>query len=224
VDRFVAPSAFLRDRVVEGGLPPDRVTVLPNPVAVADAPREPPAGPPRVVYAGRLVAEKGVRTLLNAVSAFPPGVRLAVVGSGRLEREVRDRVRAERLPVDLLGPTDPAGVGAHLRASTAAVLPALWWENCPMAVLEAAAQGVPVVASAVGGIPELVDDGVTGRLVAPGDADTLATAVTDLVADPEAARRMGRLAWERVRERHDPAVHVDALERCYEEVRAAAAR
>jgi glycosyltransferase involved in cell wall biosynthesis len=224
VDRFLAPSAFLRDRVVEGGLPPDRVTVLPNPVAVADAPREPPAGPPRVVYAGRLVAEKGVRTLLNAVSAFPPGVRLAVVGSGRLEREVRDRVRAERLPVDLLGPTDPAGVAAHLRASTAAVLPALWWENCPMAVLEAAAQGVPVVASAVGGIPELVDDGVTGCLVAPGDAGALATAVTDLVADPEAARRMGRLAWERVRERHDPGVHVDALVRCYEEVRAAAAR
>jgi glycosyltransferase involved in cell wall biosynthesis len=81
-----------------------------------------------------------------------------------------------------------------------------------------------VVASAVGGIPELVADGVTGRLVPPGDADALATAVTALVSDVDGARRMGRLAWQRARESHDPDVHVDALVRCYEEVRAAAAR
>jgi glycosyltransferase involved in cell wall biosynthesis len=224
VDRFVAPSAFLRDRVVEGGLPAERVRVLPNPVRAADAPREAPVGPPRVLYAGRLVAEKGVHTLLDATALFPAGVRLTMVGSGRLEGQLRDRVRSERLPIDLLGATDPAGVARQLRTATAAVLPALWWENCPMAVLEAAAQGVPVVASAVGGVPELVEDGVTGRLVPAGDAGALAAAVAGLVADPESARQMGTRAWERVRERHDPDAHVAALVGCYEEVRAAAAR
>jgi glycosyltransferase involved in cell wall biosynthesis len=106
-------------------------------------------------------------------------------------------------------------VATHLRAAAAAVLPALWWENCPMAVLEAAAQGVPVVASAVGGIPELVEDGVTGLLVPPGDVDALTGALTRLVERPHDAACMGLVAWARARERHDPQAHVAALEETY---------
>jgi glycosyltransferase involved in cell wall biosynthesis len=222
VDRLVAPSAFLRDRVVDGGLPADRVAVLPNPVVAAAAPRRAPAGPPDVVYASRLVAEKGVHSLLDAAARLPAGVRLQLIGSGRAEGEVRSRVAAEGLPVDVLGPLPPAEVAAHLRKAAVAVLPALWWENCPMAVLEAAALGVPVVASAVGGIPELVDDGRTGLLVPPGDAAALAGALTRLVEDPAAAARLGAAGWARVRERHDPARHVGALVELYGEVRAAA--
>jgi glycosyltransferase involved in cell wall biosynthesis len=123
--------------------------------------------------------------------------------------------------VDVLGRTDPAGVAQHLRGATAAVLPALWWENCPMAVLEAGAAGVPVVASAVGGIPELVQDGATGLLVPPGDAVALAAAVTRLARDPQAARDLGRRGWERVRSRHDPDAHVEELLGIYREVVAA---
>jgi glycosyltransferase involved in cell wall biosynthesis len=88
-----------------------------------------------------------------------------------------------------------------------------------MAVLEAAAQGVPVVASAVGGIPELVPDGATGLLVPPGDVDALAGALTSLLEHPEEAAAMGRAAWARVRERHDPAAHVAALLDLYTAVR-----
>ncbi|RBY82907.1 glycosyl transferase family 1 [Geodermatophilus sp. TF02-6] len=218
VDRFVAPSAFLRDRVVDGGLPADRIDVLPNPVVAGAAPRAAAAEPPSVLYASRLVAEKGVHTLLDAAARLPAGVRVRLAGSGRLEAAVRARVAAEGLPVDVLGPLPPARVVSELRAAAVAVLPALWWENCPMAVLEAAAHGVPVVASAVGGIPELVDDGRTGLLVPPGDADTLAGALTRLVRDPGAATRMGRAGWARVRARHDPAGHVAALLEVYRRV------
>ena len=224
VDRLVAPSAFLRDRVVEGGLPADRVAVLPNPVVAAPAPRAARAEPPGVVFASRLVAEKGVHTLLDASARLPAGTRLRIIGSGRAEHEVRARVASEGLPVDLLGPLPPSEVAAHLRTAAAAVLPALWWENCPMAVLEAAALGVPVVASTVGGIPELVDDGRTGLLVPPGDAAALAAALTHLVEDPETAARLGAAAWRRARERHDPARHVQALVELYDRVSAARAR
>ncbi|MGY1680936.1 glycosyltransferase [Geodermatophilus sp. SYSU D01176] len=217
VDRFVAPSAFLRDRVVDGGLPAERVEVLPNPV-VAGAPRQARAEPPVVLYASRLVAEKGVDTLLDAAARLPDGVRVRLAGSGRLERAVRARAAAEGLPVDVLGPLPPAEVAAELRAAAVAVLPALWWENCPMAVLEAAAHGVPVVASAVGGVPELVDDGATGLLVPPGDAAALAGALTRLLADPAEADRLGRAGWARVRSRHDPAGHVAALQQLYRRV------
>ena len=215
VDRFVAPSAFLRDRVAEGGLPADRVEVLPNPVVAAPSPRTAPVDPPAVLYASRLVAEKGVDTLLDAAARLPVGVRVRLAGSGRLERAVRARVAAEGLPVDVLGPLAPDRVAAELRSAAVAVLPALWWENCPMAVLEAAAQGVPVVASAVGGVPELVDDGTTGLLVPPGDVAALAGALTRLLADPAEAARMGRAGWARVRSRHDPGTHVAALQKVY---------
>ncbi|WP_369135649.1 glycosyltransferase [Modestobacter sp. I12A-02662] len=211
VDLFVAPSAFLRDRVVAGGLPADRVRVLPNPVPAADEPRRAREEPPYVLYASRLVPEKGVGTLLDTAARLPDGVRLRIAGSGRMERQVRARVAAQDLPVDVLGPRPAAEVTALLRGAAVAVLPALWWENCPMAVLEAAAQGVPVVASAVGGIPELVDDGATGLLAPPGDPAALAAALTRLLDDPADAAAIGRAGWARVRERHDPAGHVAAL-------------
>jgi glycosyltransferase involved in cell wall biosynthesis len=218
VDRFLAPSAFLRDRVVEGGLPTERVEVLPNPVVAAPSPRSARADPPTVLYASRLVAEKGMDTLLDAAARLPAGVRVRLAGSGRLERAVRSRVAAEGLPVDVLGPLPPPEVAAELRAAAVAVLPALWWENCPMAVLEAAAQGVPVVASAVGGVPELVDDGTTGLLVPPGDAAALSGALTRLLSDPAGAGRLGRAGWARARSRHDPAAHVAALQEVYRRV------
>ena len=218
VDRFLAPSAFLRDRVVDGGLPADRVEVLPNPVVAAPEPRPARAGPPVVLYASRLVAEKGVHTLLDAAARLPAGVRVRLAGSGRLEPAVRARVAAEVLPVDVLGAVPPSRVAAELRAAAVAVLPALWWENCPMAVLEAAAGGVPMVASAVGGVPELVDDGTTGLLVSPGDAAALAGALTRLLSDPAEAERLGRAGWARVRSRHDPGAHVAALQEVYRRV------
>jgi len=218
VDGFVAPSGFLRDRVVEGGLPADRVRVIRNPVVAAAQPRAARQEPPYVLYAGRLVAEKGVGPLLAAASRLPSGVRVRLLGSGRLEGQVRAQVADEALPVDVLGPLPPAQVAAHLRDAAVAVLPALWWENCPMAVLEAGAQGVPVVASAVGGIPELVDDGGTGVLVPPGDFAALARALTGLVEHPDDAARMGAAGWVRARERHDPDRHVSDLLGLYAEV------
>jgi len=176
-----------------------------------------PAEPPVVAYTGRLVQEKGVHVLLDAAGRLPTGVRVRVTGSGRLAAELAVRVRDERLPVDLLGPATPAGVAGELHRASVAVLPALWWENGPMAVLEAAGAGVPVVATAMGGIPELVEDGRTGMLVPAGDSLALAGALTALLTDPGRARRMGAAARDRVRTRHDPQVHLAALEAAYRE-------
>ena len=211
---FLAPSRFLRDRVVEGGLPADRVRVLANPVRLpvrAGSPTDPPV----VACTGRLVAEKGVHVLLDAARWLPTGVRVRVTGSGRLSQELAARVRAEHLPVDLLGAATPAGAAEELARASVAVLPALWWENGPMAVLEAAAAGVPVVATAMGGIPEMVRHDRTGLLVPPGDAVALARALTVLLEDPARARALGEAGRALVRAHHDPGAHVAALQEAY---------
>ena len=216
---FVAPSRYLAQQVVAGGLPAEKVRVLPNPIEVAHA--EPPdsgAGEVGVAFTGRLVEEKGVRVLLDAAALLPAGVGVRLLGSGRLAEEVTERVTRERLPVHLLGPGTPGDAASLLRRSQVAVLPSTWPENCPMSLLEAAALGVPVVASAVGGVPELVDDGRTGLLVPPGDAAALAAALGRLAHDPHLARRLGEAGRERVRARHDPGRHVEALVGAYEEM------
>ncbi|MDQ3764861.1 MAG: glycosyltransferase [Actinomycetota bacterium] len=215
---FIAPSAFLRDQVVAGGLPAARVVVVPNPVRATDRLTRYCGGVPTFLYAGRLVAEKGLDVLLEAARLLPAGVKVVLLGTGRLEGAVRARVTAERLPVEVRGFATRTVVDRQLAGATAALLPALWYENCPMAVLEAAAQGVPAVASAIGGIPELVTDGVTGLLVPPGDAAALAVAMQTLAADPGRAVQLGAAAWHRAHTHHDPADHLAALLDCYARV------
>jgi glycosyltransferase involved in cell wall biosynthesis len=215
---FIAPSAFLRDQVVAVGLPAARVVVVPNPVRATDRPIRHCSGVPTFLYAGRLVTEKGLDVLLAAARSLPAGVKVVVLGTGRLEGALRARVTAERLPVEMRGFASRTVVDRQLAGATAALLPALWYENCPMAVLESAAHAVPAVASAIGGIPELVTDGVTGLLVPPGDAPALAVAMQTLAAHPERAAQLGAAAWHRVRVQHDPQNHLAALLDCYARV------
>ncbi|MGK5448189.1 glycosyltransferase [Streptomyces radiopugnans] len=218
VDVFVAPSAFLRDRLVEGGMPAGRMAVVPNPVPAGAEPAAPArarSGSARVVYCGRLVPEKGLNVLLSAARRLPQGVQVEVYGGGRAEADLRRRIAQEDLPVEMRGFAPPAGVARALEGATAAVLPALWYENCPMSLLEAASRAVPPVASRIGGIPELVTHGRDGLLVPPGDPGALATALRTLVSAPGYAGRLGAAARRRVLERHAPDRYREALLDCY---------
>src|SRR5439155_3722342 len=91
-------------------------------------------------------------------------------------------------------------------------------EGMPVSLLEAAACAVPAVATAVGGVPELVEDGVTGLLLPPGDAAALATALQNLIEDPVRAERLGRAARRRVEERFSLARQIDALLELWREI------
>jgi glycosyltransferase involved in cell wall biosynthesis len=194
---LLAPSRFLRRLLVQAGFPPQRIAFVPNAVPQAP-PAAAPADPPRFVFAGRLTEDKGLDDLLQAARRVRGVARVAVVGTGRRESLVRACVAAERLPVDVLGPMTPAAVGRELCASTAVVLPSLWYENCPLAILEAAARGIPAVASDLGGMRELVEHRRTGLLVPPGDPPALAGAMLELAGDRALARELGRRARRRV--------------------------
>jgi glycosyltransferase involved in cell wall biosynthesis len=196
-----------------------RVTVIRYPVASQPIDSRTVPKRPTFLFAGRLSPEKGVETLLSATATIRGNLLVRIIGRGPLEEALRRRVTAERLPVEI-APfiDDPEELRQEIRSATAMVVPSVSYENAPMAVLEAAAVGVPSIASRIGGIPEIVSDGVTGILVRPGDPASLARALEMVAADASCAASLGDRAWRRVRVEHDPSRHVASVVSCYTDV------
>jgi glycosyltransferase involved in cell wall biosynthesis len=204
--RVVTVSDATRRALVAQGYPASHVEVVPNGVALpvgggAASRAGVPDGVPLVGEVGRLCDVKGQRELIEALRLLP-GVHAVLVGEdletggsyrALLEREARRLGVADR--VVFAGYRRDAG--AILEGIDVAVLPS-WIEGMPLVVLEAMARRRPVVATAVGGTPEVVVDGETGLLVPPRDSTALAEAIRSLVADPALARRLGEAGYERV--------------------------
>ncbi len=197
----LCPSAYLRDVALGWGLDPGRVSVLPNPAPAL------PALPSRaelraelgldgavLAFAGRLGPQKALGVALQAVAAVP-GVTLAIAGDGpdrgQLERSARELGLADR--ARFLGSVPREDVLRLFRAADASVLSSAW-ENFPHTVVEALAVGCPVIATAVGGVPEVVRDGENGLLVAPGDPEALAGAIRRFFDDEELRGRLAETA------------------------------
>ncbi len=147
-----------------------------------------------MLFVGEVTLDKGVGVLLDAYRQMDDAPSLVLAGT------VRPDAPAE-LPagVELLGPVPPDTVLELFRRARMVIVPSIVLDACPTVVLEAMAAGRPVVASACGGIVDLVEDGVTGILVPPGDPTALAQAMAALVRDPAKAATMGRNGLERVR-------------------------
>jgi glycosyltransferase involved in cell wall biosynthesis len=157
VDCFVVPSAFTRERLEEVGVPLRPAHVLPNFLPETEFAPEPPAGEPQhVLFAGRLVEEKGAETAIEA--AARASVPLAIAGSGPGEPGLRALASRLGAGVRFLGRLDPGELEEARSAAAFAVVPSLWDEPCPYAAIEAMASGLPVLASAVGGLPEVVGE------------------------------------------------------------------
>jgi glycosyltransferase involved in cell wall biosynthesis len=215
VNLFLCPSRFLEEKMRASRVFPERLRWIPNFVDVAAIEPKAAAGG-GVVYAGRLSEEKGVETLVRAAARLTCDVHVAGEGPerGSLER-LAASVGARN--VVFHGHVSREEVHRLVRSAAVAVMPSRGYENAPMGILEAFACGVPVVGTAHGGIPELIDAGVDGELVPPGDDRELAAALDRLVADPAAAWEMGRAGRRRVEDRFSPGGHLERLGELYEE-------
>ncbi|HET9210722.1 MAG TPA: glycosyltransferase family 4 protein [Thermoanaerobaculia bacterium] len=187
----------------------EEVGVIPNVTGGLEiAPAGEAEGPPGyLLFVGRLRIRKGVEVLLEALRELRckvPGAALRIAGDGE-HRAALERAAADLGPaVSFLGTRDAAQVRTLLRGAAALVVPSIY-EGMPLVVLEAMEAGLPVVASAVSGIPEVVVGGETGWLVPPEDSEALARALKEVLADPEEARRRGEAGRRRVEERYRPA-------------------
>jgi glycosyltransferase involved in cell wall biosynthesis len=192
VDRFLAPSQFMRESVLPR-FAADRVQLLYNGVDVTSISAS-DRDNGYVLYCGRLAPGKGAETLLRAHEATGCRWPLVIAGSGPLTDGLKSQfTRNVRFAGQLSGET----LKATIAEASVVVVPSEWCENCPMSVLEAMAYGKAVIASRVGGIPELVDDRVTGLLFEPGNTDELRNHLECLMND--AARRAGMGAAGRTR-------------------------
>jgi glycosyltransferase involved in cell wall biosynthesis len=223
VDLFLCPSEFLRSKLELGGIDRRRLRVLRNftDPGTLVAPTRAGAGD-GFLYAGRLVEEKGVELAVRATAAAGPDVRLRIVGEGPDEARLRG-LADELAPgqVEFLGWKTRAEVAGLLGESRAALVPSLWYENQPLAVLEAFSTRTPVIATALGGVPEIVRPGETGLLAGTGDVATFAAAMRTLQDDPAAALTLGEGAAAYVASAHGAARHVRDLLALYAEAGAA---
>lgn len=227
-DRVLAVSDFVARRKTEVDLiPPGRVTRIWNSVAVPDTPGSQvdvrrrfdlgPAGPV-IACASRATPEKGIHHLLQAFDRLAqawdrsrPGPWLVYMGDGPSLRELREMLGglASRDGIRLTGYQDDAA--DVLGAADVAVVPSVWAEAFGLAALEPMSRGVPVVASRVGGIPEVVRDGVDGLLVPPGDEVALADALGSILTDEDRRARMGADARRRARDTFSREEQLDRL-------------
>lgn len=220
VDVFVAPSQHLASWLATSmGL--TGVRTVPNFAPLPEGRWERPAGAAEIIlFSGRLSREKGVHLLLDAmpiVLGLRPHVVLEVAGDGPCRRDLESR--AERLgvwgSVRFLGALPRTQLHDALSRALVVVLPTLWMENCPVSVLEAMARARPVVATRIGGLPELVRHGETGILFERGNTRELAAGITGLLTAPARARAFGERAAVLHRELYSPRVHADHLAACY---------
>ncbi len=211
VDRYIALNEFCRAKFVAGGLPADRVVIKPNFVQTTVEPvfGERQGG----LYLGRLTQEKGVPQLLAALDKAELMAEFTVAGGGVLECDV-----AAALGSRYVGFQPAEAVAGLLARAAYLVVPSVWYEGFPRTIVEAYAAGVPVIASRLGSLAEIVRDGQTGMLFDPGNVDDLAAKLQWAQSHPQALRAMGQAARQTYEEHYTPERNYAQLLRIYESV------
>jgi glycosyltransferase involved in cell wall biosynthesis len=218
--RFIDHVTFVTDEArasfeTAHGASPERHVVIENGVMVEPkVPRRIPPARLRIGAVGRLVELKGQRYIIDAIAGLPPGVRarieLHLFGDGPERGRLADQARAA------LADTTVVFHGTvidreRIYSAIDVLAMASRTEGQSMAIMEAMARGVPVIATKVGGNPQLVRDGVTGMLVPAGDSSAIRAAVARLLAEPELVVKFGRASHARIAARHS----IDAVAHKY---------
>lgn len=210
VDLFVPPSHYVKQRLVESGIPERSIQVIPNTVRMPETAADPAAGR-YVAFAGRLSEEKGADTVIEAARLLPR-VSFRLAGEGHLLGALRSAAPAN---VEFVGQLDRRNLSRFYEGARMAVVPSVWHEAFGLVAAEAMAHGLPVIASRMGALPEIVAEHETGVLFNAQDGEQLAEAVDRLWSDPERCRAMGEAGRARVQREYTRDVYYERLLRAY---------
>ena len=217
IDAFVAPSSIMKQKMTEGGWPADKIRVVPT--FVEPRPVRPMAGrPERICYVGRIDGPKGLDVLVRAYQEARrqghPGLRLAIAGNVETPdaRKILAAIGERALDgVEFPGHLDRAGLDELLASSLFSVVPSVWYENLPNALLESLACGTPVAASDIGSLRECLAGSGAGMLFRPGDSADLARVLGQALDRRDDLSAMGEAAAALARTRYAPERHAQTL-------------
>ena len=205
VDAFISPSLYLAQAYISAGIPIGKMNVIWNGVDVARFTRvvkKPREGKVRFTFIGYFGFHKGINVFLDALSLIrtPDRVSVNLVGAGEQTDSLRDKIATLGLSrvVRFWGKVDNSRIEEVFAETDVQVLPSLWPENQPVSITEAMATRTAVIASAIGGIPELVMDGYSGYLFTPGNAAQLAEKMVEFISHPERIELFGQRGFERI--------------------------
>lgn len=210
VSRFIVPSRFYRQKMIEAGLPASKIVWIPS---FTHMEQYTPSygGEDYFVYVGRVSEEKGIKTLVQAVRGFDKG-RLLVIGEGPQRPALEQMVAENRMDnVQILGPKWGRELIDLMRGARFSVIPSEWYENGPRSCIESFACGTPVIAANIGGLPEMVDNDETGLLFEPFSAADLRAKIEYLFSHPALAARMGKAARAKAEREYSPQAHLRRL-------------
>jgi glycosyltransferase involved in cell wall biosynthesis len=193
IDAYIALSRFAKDRFVQCGILANKIYVKPNFVDPDPGERSGPGD--FALFAGRLVPEKGASTLLKAWQLLPCSIPLVIAGDGPMRGPLESEIAEKGLKsVRLAGQLGRSAVYDLMQRAAFLIVPSAWEEPFGLVVAEAFACGTPVLAASVGGIPEMVDDQVTGLRFAPDDPKDLAKQISWAWNHPPEMAAMGKAA------------------------------
>jgi glycosyltransferase involved in cell wall biosynthesis len=211
---LLAGSAAMRDELVLNGFAAERVQILPPVVRMKERAMAPIPADNRILYVGQLIRGKGVDLLLRALVHVKSDFELTIAGTGNAQGRLEELSAKLGLAkkVRFAGWVSPQGLGEYYAGAKLVVVPSRWPEPFGMIGLEAMHYGRPVVAFRVGGIPDWLEDGVTGLAAPEQDVHALAGSIDRLLGDAQLCAKLGAQAQARVREKFSFERYLDRLE------------
>ncbi|MFZ5994982.1 MAG: glycosyltransferase family 4 protein [Thermodesulfobacteriota bacterium] len=214
VSIFIVLSEFQKKRFVACGIPEEKIAILPNIAPLGN--RAPAEGDNGVIsFVGRVSKEKGISQFVEAARTLPQ-YRFAVAGNTDAVPEIENQASSN---VTFHGFLKGDRLDDFFKTSRILVFPSTWFEGFPNVIAKAMAHGKPVIASRIGALPEIVEDGVTGLLFEPGNAEDLAGKIDYLWKRPDLYREMGRAGLEKAKREYSEERYYERLMGIYEKAK-----
>jgi glycosyltransferase involved in cell wall biosynthesis len=224
ISLFIVPSNFMRKKLLEFNyVKEDKVRVIRNGINIDEFPYTSIEPTKNILFVGKLCREKGCEHLVKAmpqILSHVPDAKLLIVGPGteKEKQMLLSLVRELKIEgnVEFLGKIP--NVSSYYQKANVIVLPSITFENCSLVILESLASGRPVIASALGGTPELIEDGKTGFLLEPRNPYQISEKVVRVLLDDDLAKKMGKAAREKAEKELSMRAHIEKLESVYQQI------